>query len=248
MQTQHTNTERVCVTCPALRRDGDNDRPAPNRYDYQWACEECRAQLKGILTRIPLEHATLDATPSTTRTEHVTGTQDAPLGVRIAVLDELHTGPTIATANPPIPTGPDQEGTLPTTRILHHIAHTWLTAWQERHPHEHLPAPTVENLANWLTNRLNWALDTLPHLTPTHTAYLHALDRRLDHLNGGGTHKPTPIDGVPCRECNRYSLIRQNDTITCTAHGCRCRMSPDEYTRWTKLAAAHAQQDHQKAA
>jgi hypothetical protein len=250
METQHT-TEHTCITCPALHRDGENNRPHPNTYTHQHSCTECRTQIHGILNRIPHHHNDLDATPTnTSQPEHnIARTQDTPLGIRIAVLDELHTGPTIATANPPIPTGPDQEGTLPTTRILQHIAHTWLTTRQTTHPWDTPPKHhTIKNLTDWLTNRLNWALDTLPNLTPTHTAYLHALDKRLDHLNGGGTHRPTPIDGVPCRECNRYSLIRHSDTITCTAHDCRCRMSPDEYTRWTKLAAAHAQQDHQKAA
>lgn len=242
------NTNHTCRTCPALRRDGQHDRPAPNLYTYRYSCDECRAQLPGILTRIPLNHATLDATPGTTRTEHVTGTQDAPLGVRIAVLDELHTGPAIALANPPIPIGTDQEGTLPAVRVLGHIAHAWLPAWQERHPHEHLPAPTVENLADWLQKRIDWALNTLPALMPDHAAYLHALDRRLDKLNGGGTHRPTIIDGVACRECDRYSLTRQGEDIICTARGCRCRMNETEYERWTKLSAEHAKQDHQRAA
>lgn len=243
-----TSTERVCVTCPALRRDGEHDRPEPNLYDYQWACEECRPQLHGILKRIPLAHSTLDATPGNTHTEHVSGSAEAPLGARVAVLDELSTGPHIAIANPPIPTGPDQEGTLPAVRVLGHIAHAWLPAWQERHPHERLPEPTVPDLARWIDDRIEWALNTLPALIPDHAAYLRALDHRLDRLNGGGTHRPAIIDGVACRECDRYSLTRQGDTIICTARGCRCRMSETEYERWTKLSAEHAKQDHQQAA
>ncbi|WP_035696909.1 hypothetical protein [Glycomyces tenuis] len=247
METR-AHTERVCVTCPALGRDGEHDRPQPNLYDYRHSCGECRAQLPGILKRIPLNHAELDPTPGSTKGEHVTGTMDAPLGVRVAVLDELSTGPAIALASPPIPIGPDQEGTLPAVRVLGHIAHAWLPAWQEAHPDEHLPAATVEDLADWLAKRVDWALNTLPALMPDHAAYLRALDHRLDRLNGSGTNKPTIIDGVACRECDRYSLIRQGDDVICTAKGCRCRMSPAEYERWTKLSAAHAQQDHQKAA
>src|SRR5690625_3366211 len=118
METQHT-TEHTCITCPALHRDGENNRPHPNTYTHQHSCTECRTQIHGILNRIPHHHNDLDATPTnTSQPEHnIAGTQDTPLGIRIAALDELHTGPTIATANPPVPTGPDQAGPPPTTRL-----------------------------------------------------------------------------------------------------------------------------------
>jgi hypothetical protein len=234
-----TRTERVCRTCPALGRDGQDGRPAPNYYDFQYSCEECRPALHGILHRIPLAHHQLDPTPAGGQRERVTGSHEAPLGVRIGVLDELLP----ATTQPLIPTGPDQEGVLPAARILWHIANDWLPAWQESHPSEALPSPTVAGLADWLDKRLDWACNTLPETISDHAAYLSALARRLDRLNDPGTTKPDRIDGVACRECDGYTLIRQGEDVTCTDPRCKVRMGPAEYERWTKLKAAHALQD-----
>jgi hypothetical protein len=233
-------TERVCVTCPGLGRDGENDRPSPNYYDYRWACEECRPQLRGILNRAPRSFADLDATPGGGHHQRVSGSIEAPLGVRIDVLDEIYTGPAITI--PTLPLGPDQDGVLPTARLLAYIASEWLPAWQEAHPREQLPQhPTVANLAAWLEKRLDWACNTLPGLIADHAAWLSALDRRLDRLNGAGPTRPEPVDGVVCR-CDRYTLARLKGDVICTAADCNVRMSPDEYERWTKLNAAAAKQ------
>jgi len=241
-----TRTERVCVTCPGLGRDGQDDRPAPNYYDYQHACEECRPQLRGILNRAPRAFALLDATPTTGRHQHVSGTKDAPLGVRIAVLDELVGRPAIALVAPPLPDGPDQEGNLSTARILAHIATAWLPhrgAW-ERLP-EHA---TVTTLAAWLEHRIDWACDTLPHLMgdhddqPGHARILGALSRRLDRLNDPGTSKPEAIKYVPCPECDRYTLIRLGDEVLCTGTNCTCRLTGTQYENWSKLTAEAAKQ------
>jgi hypothetical protein len=241
MEHNTTRTDRVCRTCPGLGRDGDGDRPGPNYYDYRWACEDCRPQLHGLLRRIPSAYNTLDPTPGGGHHEHVSGSHDAPLGVRIAVLDQTYTGP--ALANPLIPAGPDQEGVLPAPRILWHIANAWLPAWRESHPSERLPAPYVEPLTTWLDDRLDWACNTLEHLIGDHAAYLSALARRLDHLNDPGTHRPDRIDGVPCRECDGYTLTRHGEDVICTDPRCKVRMGPSEYERWLKLQVAFATQD-----
>jgi hypothetical protein len=244
MENNTTRTERTCITCPGLGRDGADGRPNPNYYDYRWACEECRPQLHGILHRIPLTHTLLDPTPGNAHNEHVSGTIDAPLGVRIAVLDELYTGP--ATTLPLIPTGPDQDGTLPAARILWHITTAWWPAWHETHPSEHLPEPTITALTAWLEKRTDWACNNLPALLgdsndqPGHARILSALAHRLDRLIDPGTSKPEPIPFVPCRDCDRYSLARLAGDIICTHDSCGIRMSPDEYERWTKLQAAYA--------
>lgn len=233
-------TERTCRTCPGLGRDGQDGRPAPNYFDYRWACEECRPQLRGILKRVPNSFAELDPTPGGGHHEHVSGTIEAPLGVRIAVLDQLYTGPALTA--PALPAGPDQDGVLPAARVLWHIATAWLPAWRESHPRESLPAPTVGHLADWLEHRLDWACNTLEHTIGDHAAYLSALAHRLDRLNDPGSSKPEAIPFVPCRDCDRYSLARQGEIVLCTANDCQVRMGPDEYERWTKLSAEAAKQ------
>jgi hypothetical protein len=231
-----TRTERVCVTCPGLGRDGQDGRPAPNYFDFQHSCEECRPQLHGILNRIPRSFAALDATPSSSHQEHVSGSVSIPLGVSVAVLDQITTGP--ATTIPWLPTGADQDGTLPAARILWHIADAWLPAWRESHPLEQLPAPTVPKLAAWLEGRIDWACNTLPAMIGDHAGYLSALAHRLDRLNDPGSDKPESIDGVACRECDCYTLARHRGEVICTI--CNIRMDLDEYHRWVGLNAALA--------
>lgn len=236
-----TRTERVCVTCPGLGRDGIEGRPAPNYYDYRYSCEECRPQLHGILNRIPRSFTELDATPKAVHREHVSGSVSIPLGVSVAVLDQITTGP--ATTLKILPAGADQDGVLPAARILWHIATGWLPAWQESHPLEQLPAPTVDQLSAWLEKRIDWACNTLEATIGDHAGYLSALAHRLDRLNDPTSDKPEPIDFVPCRECDRYALARQGDTVVCTGKGCNVRMGPAEYERWTKLNAEAAKQN-----
>jgi hypothetical protein len=237
-----TRTERVCVTCPGLGRDGQDGRPAPNFFDYRWACEECRPQLHGILNRIPRSFEALDATPSSSHQEHVSGSVSIPLGVSVAVLDQIL--PT--TTKLGLPAGPDQEGVLPAGRVLWHIAKTWLPERQANYPWERLPdKPTVRELAEWIEKRIDWACNTLPGMIGDHAGYLSALAHRLDRLNDPGADKPEPIKFVPCRECDRYALARQGDTVLCTGKGCNVRMGPAEYERWTKLNAEAAK--HQNA-
>lgn len=230
-------TERTCVTCPGLGRDGEGDRPEPNYYDYRYACEECRPQLRGILKRIPTHFAELDLKPRGGHHEHVSGSMDIPLGVNITVLGELYRGPSLTLTA--LPVGPDQEGTLPAVRILWYIASAWLPHWQSAHPDATLPRPVVAYLTEWLDLRLDWACNTLGGLIGDHAAYLHALERRLDRLVDPRTDRPQPIDGVVCR-CDRYTLARHAGQIICTAPNCNVRMDDAEYERWTKLNAAAA--------
>lgn len=243
--TQADRRERVCRTCPGLGRDGEGDRPAPNYFEYRWACEECRPQLHGLLHRIPHSYAELDATPGGGQREHVSGTADTPLGVRLAVLNETYIGP--GNTMTVLPTGPDQEGTLNAPRILWYIASAWLPTWQNGHPDAALPTPYVAYLAEWLDHRLDWACNTLEALIGDHAAYLAALARRLDRLVDPRSSKPEGIPFVPCRECDRFTLARQSDptsgfTVICTGKGCNVRMSTAEYERWTKLTAEAAKQ------
>ncbi|MEU5157326.1 hypothetical protein [Glycomyces sp. NPDC021274] len=230
-----TRTERVCVTCPGLGRDGVDGRPAPNYFDFQHSCEECRPQLRGLLKRIPGDYADLDATPPGGQREHVSGTVEAPLGVRLAVLNEIYTGP--ATTLTTFPTGPDQEGVLSAPRILWFIASAWLPAWQVSHPKERLPAPTVWHLADWLEKRLDWACNTLPALMADHAGYLSALAHRLDRLNNPTSGKPEPINvKIPCPDCDCYGLAWFQGDVLCTV--CGVRMEDHQYHRWVGLNAA----------
>lgn len=228
-----TRTERVCVTCPGLGRAGQDGRPAPNFYDYRYSCEECRPQLHGILNRIPHSFAALDATPKAVHREHVSGSVSIPLGVSVAVLDQILPATTLRA----LPTGADQEGVLPAARILWHIAADWLPAWQESHPREQLPAPTVTNLSAWLERRIDWACNTLEATIGDHAGYLSALAHRLDRLNDPGSNKPEPINvKIPCPECDRYGLAWFEGDVLCTA--CGVRMEDHQYHRWVGLNAA----------
>lgn len=240
-----TRTTRECITCPALGRDGTDDRPNPNLYQHRWCCDDCRAQLPGLLIRIPRDHEDLDPTPGNTHSERVSGTTEAPLGVRTSVLDHLYTGP--ALTQPLLPWGPDQEGDLPTARTLYQITLAWWPAWAEAHPTETLPAPEVGELAAWLHHRTDWACNTLKENLPYHAQALNTLAHRLRLYTQGAPDKPEPIKGVECRECGCYTLARHAGDVLCTA--CGERMGPDEYERWiTVLAETERQKAHQRAA
>jgi hypothetical protein len=229
-----TRTERVCLTCPGLGRDGVDGRPAPNYYDWKHACEECRPQLHGILNRIPKSFNDLDATPGAVHREHVSGSVSIPLGVSIAVLDQILP----ATTKLGLPNGPDQEGVLPAGRVLWHIAKTWLPERQANYPWERLPyKPDVNNLAAWIDDRIDWACNTLEASIGDHAGWLSALAHRLDRLNDPGSDKPESINvKIPCPECDRFGLAWHRGEVICTA--CNARMDPDGYHRWVGLNAA----------
>lgn len=256
METSSKRNTRECITCPSLGRDSENDRPAPNLYEHRWCCDDCRAQLPGLLIQIPRDHTELDPTPGTTHNERVSGSAEAPLGVRASVLDHLYRGP--ALANPALPWGADQEGDLPAARTLYQIALAWLPH-RPAHLQETLPNPEVPDLAKWLHYRTEWACshddrtgtactgDNLTNLLPYHAQAINDLAHHLRLYTQGAPDKPEPIKGIECRECSCYTLARHRGDVICTS--CGDRMGPDEYERWTGLLAEHEKQmQHQRAA
>lgn len=248
METQ--TTTRACNTCPALGRDGNDGRPAPNLYDYQWTCETCRAQIPGLLNRIPFDHADLDATPANVKHEGGKHKQaEAPLGVSLAVLSEL-SPLTWAQRHPELTLAAfagDQDGPPSTARILYQIAHEWHRARRDQHPHETLPTYTITDLAKWLHDRTEWACNALKETLPDHAHAINNLAHRLRWLNDPGSDKPEPVPvPITCNECDRYALAYHQGDIICTA--CGNRMTRDQYDQWVGLNAEHAKHDHEKAA
>lgn len=132
-------TDQTCKGClPAVADQGQ-------------LCTRCYDRLVEALADIPRLHALLDLEP---------GRADpAPLGrngadsrppLRIDILSEIGPGSTRAHGH-----YADQLGELPVALTLDTIVRDWATYTGED---EHLPVPTVPQLAAWLTARLGWAV------------------------------------------------------------------------------------------
>src|SRR5690606_35407015 len=156
----------------------------------------------------------LDAEPGSGRTERVTGTHETPLGVRVAVLDQLL--PAWGASEPIRANITDQVGDAPASVVLDLIADEVREARARDGHREHRPHPTVPVLASWLRDRLEWACTRLPDSIDTHADEIRRLAGRLRALNGHTRAKTEPIPGQPCRHCGVIALVRVDGRVMCT--------------------------------
>src|SRR5690606_11320781 len=186
----------------------------PTPFEQPFVHHACRGRLARDLVSISDEWLALDATPGGGRTERVSGTHEAPLGVRASVLDQML--PAWNAEEPIRANIQDQIGDAPASVVLDLIASEWLEARRRDGHRERRPLPTVANLTSWLRDRLDWACSHLPDSIDSHADEIRRLAGRLKALNGNTRAKTEPIPAEPCKHCGHIALVRIHGRVMCT--------------------------------
>jgi len=202
-------TEHLCKLCPVYGQE-------PVHYEHEYACFSCRGRMKHHLAGIAEQWLLLDATPTGSAGEKVTGSREAPIGARVDVLDQIL--PVSMFSDEPIrDLYRDQIGDAPAAAVLDAIAKDWLDTRRARGLREHRPVPTVVNLTGWLAGRLDWACERLPDSIGDNAAEIRALCGRLHSLNGNTRSRdPEPLPATPCKKCGHIALVRVDGQTVCT--------------------------------
>lgn len=191
----------------------------------------------------------------------VSGTHDAPVPVRLDVVDltaPARAGSLLPHANAALHQASaivlrtrtverhdyaarwaDQIGHLSVATTLD----TWVRDWRgHRGKGEGWPAATVPAMAGWLADRLDDACDD--HLAiDEFAAEIRDVHSALRGVLGPIGPWPELLVGVPCRRCDTVALYRlpvghygQQLWVECGS--CGDLMTPEEVERWTQLLAA----------
>ncbi len=221
-------TEHLCIVCPQIR-GGD-----PRVYERPHVCEGCRPRLRLILADVVDLYADLLDPPPVNAGEW---RDEAGRPHRDPVAAELPAGPlhkvggarVSGSRTPPLPLPLE---TLDLVVAVPNALDSWARDWQT-YRWALLPAPTVPLLSAWLAERLEWACDHHPAVDDF-AAELGELARRM---RPRGPRAELKV-GVPCRNCERLTLLRWpgSDYIECGS--CALLMTPEEYERWTSLIAS----------
>ena len=194
-------------------------------------CQPCRSRLAADLADLLEAWAALSAEPGRGASERISGSREAPLGVKVTVLD------LIARAEARTITDPhgDQTGHIPVAATLD----AWARDWAQQLGHM-LPAPTVPILARWLGLRLDWACDEHPGIDDYATEIrttLAACRAAMGDIRGEDTVAigPCPTSLPDGSECGyRLRADPYADNITCR----RCQ-SMYHRRRWLWIHDRH---------
>lgn len=210
-------------------------RTTPRYPTRPQTCDPCRTWLTNTLQTIPALHHTLENTNpahaalAANQGTRVSGTTEGHAPTNIDTLDLTSTA---RIPNPIAGWNDDQTGHLPVASILD----TWVRDWaNQRGKGEKLPIPTVPELSNWLTNRLEDACDNHPSIEEF-AEDLRALRSTLMAANGL-IDIPDYKKGIPCPSCDYLALVRHNGSDWIECDHCNRLLTADEYTRWTELLA-----------
>lgn len=216
----------ICVVC----QHRETERPM--------VCPGCRTWLDSTLRDIAELHAQLPTAliPATSGGEPVSGTREAPIPIALDPLDLTMPARTLALTEAGRRHRDDQAGELSVASVLD----SWVRDWRSYLYRENAPRPTVERLARWLRDRLDWACDNHPGIDEC-AAELKTLRRRLLAVLGQLPATPQRV-WVPCRNCDKLTLFRWpgDDRIRCEDDDCALVLYPDEYERWIGLLVAQA--------
>jgi hypothetical protein len=132
-----------------------------------------------------------------------------------------------------VPAG-DQAGELPVATLLDLWCRDWIT--YDWCPGDHLPPPTVLDLAHWLRVRLEVACDRHPAIDDF-AAELASMHLVLRSVNGLTEPPPQLCENVPCRrkECDAKALYRISGSPYIECGSCELLYAEDEYQAWVKL-------------
>ena len=157
----------------------------------------------------------------------VSGSKTPPLPLLVDPLD-LRMPANVGTVHDPFG---DQYGEISVATRLEAWARDWQTYWWAT-----LPPPSVGQLSNWLSLRLETACNEHPGIDEF-ALDMRELIRTLRRVNGQLGPAFDLLD-VPCRRCDWLSLVpvAEQDRIECLH--CGDLATGDEYTRWTGLLTA----------
>lgn len=233
-------TTRHCVLCPRTHPDGTEREPNWAAEGLQ-VCEGHYARTECVLEVIPVQWSMLSAAPGSGSSQaRVSGSAEQSLGVRVPVLDLM--GP--ANLGAVRDRFGDQAGYVSVATVLD----SWCSDWAELRG-ESRPLPTVARLAEWLRDRLPWAVGEVqlgrdgkraggghPALDDfsqdlQRTAW--ALRAANGDLPGDDEHK----DGIECAKCDMMTLFDVGDFIECITdkYGCGKLYKPSEYRQWCEM-------------
>lgn len=173
---------------------------------------------------------------SRSRQPSVSGSRERPIPINAAAHDLKAPArvPNLTTAT----IAEDQIGHLSAATILDSwVRDTRDTLW----PGHHLPPATVDELAQWLRNRLPDICDQHPAITDL-AAALRNLRGALRSTTGQIEDRPEPCTGIPCRRCDLTTLFRQpGGSVECINPDCQAVLHAEEYTDWVKTLAKEQQ-------
>jgi len=234
-----------CVTCP----------PGRNRIPRRGlVCDGCRSWLAGMLSELPSYVAELlirepvpDAAPhragtdpvaellpaasvaSKTGAPRVSGSRERPAPTSVNVID--------LTSNPRYGCVHDEYG----DQVGEHAVLTILDTWvrdlrRHRSKGERLPTLTVDQLANWLTVRIDDACDTFEPITDLADDIRHLHNALRAHLGLAGPDVDLK-EGVSCLSCDHQELYHHAGGKFVECGNCPVLLTLDEFDRWVRLSA-----------
>jgi hypothetical protein len=166
--------------------------------------------------------------------ERVAGTREAPLPLRVTPLDltmprRRHNLTAEARLHPD-----DQVGVLAVASELDFWAQDWRAARDMR---EVGPSPTVVEIVDWLSNRLDWAQRHYL-VIDEYAADIHRLVRQLRAATGMGAlvHRLA----APCPTCDLVELVREDGADYVECRNCHRLWTEEEYRRLCIILAAES--------
>lgn len=185
-------------------------------------CESCRTRLADSLTEVAQLYAALPTVlePGRRGVQRVSGTREAPLPLRVDVLDlSMPLRGSQAVSDP----HGDQTGMVSVAQVLDAWARDWTDT---RSKGERLPLPTVAVLARWLSDRLDWACDEHPAVDE----FAAELAETLAALRG--VHGLTRLRHrlpAPCPDCDMRVLYRDDGADYIECGSCHRLWTEEEY-------------------
>lgn len=210
-------SEHTCVICQ--RRE----------WERAMVCEGDRTQLDALLAAVVDLYAQLpdELLPGAGGGERVAGTREAPLPLRVDVLDltlPAHQGSRGPMARGVLGLDDDQVGDLSVATELE----TWARDWAELRG-ERVPEPYVASMVTWLRIRLDWACDEHPAVDEF-AASVRELVGRLRGVFGQAPERPTLL-GVPCPSCDMVATYREPGDERTHCGACGRIMEAEVYER-----------------
>jgi hypothetical protein len=165
----------------------------------------------------------------------VQGSREAPVPIRVDVVDLLGPARTVTSATAELAYAEqddDQVGYLSAATVLD----GWCRDWAETRQ-ESTPSPQVDLQCRYLADRLDWALAEHPAVDEF-AGELGDLWHTLRRAAGLTMPRPEPCPGVPCKHCDLCLLVRVPGSEYVECGGCGNLLTEAEYKEWLGLLTA----------
>jgi hypothetical protein len=176
--------------------------------------------------------APINSKPKTPKT---TGSREAPIPIRVNVIDLAGPPRVPSLTDAARPWLDDQDGFLSAATVLDLVCRD---VRDTLFPDQHLPGGSVDAMVGWLRNRLDDVCDRHPAVAEL-ASQIKDLRGALRAVADESDPPPERCDGIPCQRCDLLTLFRQPDgDVECVNVDCRAVYRPDEYDAWVKQYAA----------